>query len=99
MSKLMDTEKKIESGVVKAYKAVEQGVVSGYVAVEKGVITAAKKVENACVEALFTQSDESVKEAKERLRRELHPLLRRQTNLQIPNLHLHRSLANSTDPA
>lgn len=69
MSKLMDAEKKIESGVVKAYKAVEQGVVSGYVAVEKGVITAAKKVENACVEALFTQSDESVKEAKERLRK------------------------------
>ncbi len=69
MSKLMDAEKKIENGVVRAYKAVEQGVVSGYSAVEDGVVTAAKKVGDVCVGALFTQEGESVEEAKERLRK------------------------------
>ena len=69
MSKLMDAEKKIESGVVKAYNAIEQGVVSGYSAVENSVVTAAKKVGDACVGTLFTKDGEPVEEAKERLRK------------------------------
>lgn len=52
-----------------AYKAVEEGVVAAYKAMERGAINAYHKVEDTMVDKLFRKEGETVKQAKERLRR------------------------------
>ena len=54
VSKLMDTNKKIEEAVVSGYKAIENGVVSGYKAIEDGVVGGYKKMEGKIVGAFLT---------------------------------------------
>lgn len=44
MGKVMETQKKIEEGVVSGYKAIEDGVVAGY-----------KKIENKFVETFLPE--------------------------------------------
>jgi hypothetical protein len=54
MGKFMDTQRKIEKGVVFAYKTVENGVVSGYKAIENGVVGGYKIIENRFTDAFLT---------------------------------------------
>lgn len=44
MSKLADTNKKIEDAVVKGYKGIENAVVGGYKKIEEGVVDGFNKV-------------------------------------------------------
>ena len=55
MSKLMDTQKKIEKNVVAGYQAIEDGVVSGYKAIENGAVTGYKKIEDKFVKTFLTE--------------------------------------------
>lgn len=55
MSKFMDTQKKIEEGVVSGYKKIEDGVVSGYKKIEDGVVSGYKKIEDKFVETFLTE--------------------------------------------
>lgn len=57
MSKIMDTQKKIEKNVVAGYKAIEDGVVSGYNAVEKTFVSGYKKIEDKFVKTFMTDAD------------------------------------------
>jgi hypothetical protein len=62
MGKLMETQRKIEKGVVSGYKAIENGVVSGYKAVEDGVVSGYKKMEKKLGDplvAFFSGKDET----------------------------------------
>lgn len=59
MSKIVDTNKKIEDAVVGGYKKVEDTVVSGY-----------KKIEDKFVDTFLKKDGETTEEAKERLNRE-----------------------------
>ena len=56
MSKLRDTNKKIEESVVKGYKKVEDTVVGGY-----------KKIEDKFVDTFLKDDNETTEEAKKRL--------------------------------
>lgn len=60
--------KKIEDAVVDTYKAIEDGVVGTYQKVEDAVVGAYQKVENAFVEKFLTRPDETVADAKARLK-------------------------------
>lgn len=53
MGKIIDTQKKIEKGVVAGYTAIEHGVVSGYKAIENGVVSGYKKIEDKFVDTFF----------------------------------------------
>ena len=57
--KLIDTNKKIANTVVKGYKKVEETVVSGYT-----------KIEDKFVDKYLRKENESIKEAKKRLKAE-----------------------------
>lgn len=57
MNKLMETEKKIERGVVAGYTKIEDGVVSGYKKIEDGVVSGYKKVEQKFVDAFLTPDE------------------------------------------
>jgi hypothetical protein len=59
MSKLLQTQKKIETAVVGGYKAVETGVVSGYKAVENGVVSGYKKIEDKFVHTFLTPAEDT----------------------------------------
>ena len=63
MSKLVDSNKKIEDAVVGGYKKIEDTVVSGY-----------KKIENKFVNTFLKQDGETIEEAKERLQKEQEKL-------------------------
>jgi hypothetical protein len=69
MSKLADTQKKIEKGVVGGYKAIEKSVVSGYKSIETGVVSGYKKIEDKFVETFLTgdetKPDDSTEDAKQ----------------------------------
>lgn len=67
MSKLRETNKKIETAVTDGYKAIEEGVVTGYKAIEEGVVTGFKKVEDKFIGAFLTEEGETVEEARARL--------------------------------
>ena len=58
------------NGAVKGYKAIETGAVTGYKAVENAVVGAYTKVEDAFVGTFLTKGQETVEEAKKRLRGE-----------------------------
>ena len=59
MNKLMEVERKIERGVVSAYKVIESGVVNGYKTIENGVVGGYKKIEDRFVEAFLTDDNET----------------------------------------
>jgi hypothetical protein len=65
MSKLTETQKKVEKGVVTGYKAIENGVVSGYKAIEDGVVSGYKAIENKFVETFLTPEPDSGTEKKQ----------------------------------
>ncbi len=67
-SKLVKANKKIEKSVVGGYKAIEEGVVGGFGKMCDGVVGAYTKVEDSFVDRYLTHGDESVEEAKARLR-------------------------------
>lgn len=53
MSKIMDTQKKIEEGVATGFKKIEDGVVGGYKAIETGVVGGYKKIEDKFVDTFL----------------------------------------------
>ena len=63
MSKLVDTNKKIEDVVVSGYKKVEDTVVGGY-----------KKVEDKFVDTFLKKDGETIDEAKVRVKKEQEQL-------------------------
>ena len=63
MSKLVDTNKKIEDVVVSGYKKVEDTVVDGY-----------KKVEDKFVDTFLKKDGETIDEAKVRVKKEQEQL-------------------------
>ncbi len=67
MSKIADTNEKIEKTVVDGYKKIEKGVVDGYKKIEEGVVEGFNKVSDKAVEVLFAKEGETVAKAKERL--------------------------------
>jgi hypothetical protein len=56
MSKLMDTQKKIEKNVVAGYQALDGGVVSGYKSIESGVVTGYKRIGDKLVKTFLTDA-------------------------------------------
>lgn len=56
MSKLMDTQRKIEAGVVSGYQKIEDGVVSGYKKIEGCFVSGYKRIEDKFVGAFLTDS-------------------------------------------
>lgn len=69
-SKLVKTNEKIAKKVVGTFEKIENAVVSGYTKVEDTVVSNYTKVEDAFVERYLTKDDETVGEAKERLKKE-----------------------------
>lgn len=67
MSKIKETNEKIEQKVVEGYKKIEGSVVEGYKKIENGAVEGFKRVSDKCVDVLFTKDGETVEEAKERL--------------------------------
>ena len=59
MSKLVETNKKIEKAVVGGYQKIEDTVVNGY-----------KKIEDKFVDAFLKKDGETIEDAKERLKKE-----------------------------
>lgn len=57
-------------GVTKGYRKIEDTVVSTYKKVEKTVVEGYEKVEDAFVDKYLIRDGETVKEAKERLKRQ-----------------------------
>lgn len=69
MSKLVEINEKIAETVTDGYKKIEGTVVDGYKQIEKGAVDGFNKVSDKCIEKLFTKDNETVEEAKERLKR------------------------------
>ncbi len=67
-SKIVKTNKKIAEAVVSGYKKIENGVVSGYKKIEDGVVGGYTKIEDKFVEQYLTHDNETVEEAKARLK-------------------------------
>ena len=63
MSKIVDTNKKIEETVVDGYKKVEDTIVNGY-----------KKIEDKFVDTFLKKNGETIEEAKERIKAEQEKL-------------------------
>ncbi|MDR2448092.1 MAG: hypothetical protein LBD58_12535 [Treponema sp.] len=71
MGKLMDTQRKIEKGVVSAYKAIENSAVAGYKKIENGVVAEYMKIENGFTDAFLSPGGDTVKgNSKEKTDRE-----------------------------
>ena len=69
-AKIAAINEKIAETVTDGYKKVEQGVVGGYKKVERTVVEGYTKLEDRFVEAYLTHDNETVEEAKARLRKE-----------------------------
>ena len=69
-SKIVKANEKIAGAVESGYKTIEKGVVKGYKKVEESVVKGYTKIEDKFVEKYLTRDGESVKEAKERLKKE-----------------------------
>ena len=65
----MKANQKIEEKVVGAYKKIEDTVVGGYKKIEDTVVGGYEKIEDSFVDRYLTKDGETVKEAKERLKR------------------------------
>lgn len=57
-----------KSKLVEMNKKIEEKVVGGYKRIEEGVLVNFEKIENHFVDQYLTQEDESIEEAKLRLR-------------------------------
>lgn len=67
-SKLVKAGNKVADATVKGYKAVEKGVVTGYKKVEDVFVSGYQKVEDKFVDKYLTKENETVEEAKQRLK-------------------------------
>jgi len=69
-SKIVKANKKIAGAVSAGYKKIEKGVADGYKKIEHSVVDGYTKIEDKFVDAYLTKDGETVKEAKERLKKE-----------------------------
>ena len=69
-SKIVKANEKIAEGVATGYKKIENGVVGGYKKIEDGVVGGYKKIEDKFVDRFLTKDDETVEDAKKRLKEE-----------------------------
>jgi len=69
-SKIAKVGEKISDSVVSGYKIIEDGVVSGYKKIEGGVVSGYTKIEDKFVDAFLTKDNETVEEAKARLKKD-----------------------------
>ncbi len=67
-SRAAATNKKFERVIRKGYKSIENGVVGGYKKMESGVVYVFSKVTDHFVDLYLTNEDETVEQAKKRLR-------------------------------
>ena len=65
MNKFMETQKKIEKGVVSRYKKIEESVMSDYKQVEDSVVTGYKKIEDKFVEMFLLDKSSSSEGSKD----------------------------------
>lgn len=70
MSKLTEANKKIEDAVVGGYKKIEDAVVEGYQKIEDTAVKGYKTVEDKFVDTFLKKDNETLEEAKERLKKE-----------------------------
>ena len=68
MSKFMEANKKIEDTVVGGYKKIEDAVVEGYEKVEDTTVKGYKTLEDKFVDTFLKKDNETLEEAKERLK-------------------------------
>lgn len=69
-SKLVKANEKIAKEVVDGYKKIEEGVVGGYKKIEEGAVGGFHKIADKFVDTYLTKENESVEEAKARLKEE-----------------------------
>lgn len=69
-SKIVEANEKIAKAVVGRYKNIEKGVVGGYKKIEKGVTEGYAKIEDKFIEAYLTKENETLEDAKKRLKNE-----------------------------
>ena len=69
-SKIVKANKKIAEAVTGGYKKIEKGVVDSYKRIEQGVVSGYTKLEDKFVDAYLTNDDETIEEAKARLKKE-----------------------------
>ena len=69
-SSIGKTNQQIAQAVTDGYKKIEEGVVSGYKKIEQGVVGGYTKLEDKFVDTFLTRENETVEEAKQRLRKE-----------------------------
>lgn len=69
-SKIVKANEKIAKGVTKGYKAIENGVTKGFKKMSDGVVNGFTKIEDKFVDRYLTKDGETVKEAKERIKKE-----------------------------
>ncbi len=69
-SKLKKVNEKIEDTVVGTYKKIESTVLGGYKKIEDAAVGGYTRIEDAFVDKYLKKDGESVKEAKERLKKE-----------------------------
>ena len=67
-SKLVKATQQIAEAVTDGYKKIETGVVDGYKKIEQGVVGGYTKIEDKFIDAYLTKDDETVEEAKARLK-------------------------------
>lgn len=67
-SKLVQMNEKIADAVVDGYKKIEKTVVNGYQKVEDTVVNNYQKIEDGFVDRYLTHDNESVADAKARLK-------------------------------
>ena len=70
MSKFTEANKKIEEAVVGSYKKIEEAVVEGYQKIEDTAVKGYKTVEDKFVDTFLKKDNETLEEAKERLKKE-----------------------------
>ena len=59
-----------KSKIVKANEKIAEGVATGYKKIENGVVGGYKKIEDKFVDRFLTKDDETVEDAKKRLKEE-----------------------------
>ena len=79
-SKIAKGTQKMAVAVTGGYKKIEQGVVGGYKKIEKGVVGGYTKIEDRFVAAYLTRDNETVEEAKKRLKENQHKPINQERN-------------------
>ena len=67
-SKIVKATQQVAEAVTDGYKKIETGVVDGYKKIEQGVVDGYAKIEDKFVAAYLTKENETVEEAKKRLK-------------------------------